>query len=187
KYLGVLMRTFSKEEKAILSKLVKSKTLRDEGMILLDLFLENEFFGHNSNKSILADPTAGKTYVSVDSLDKEVCRNGLIETVTLIQLLTELEENGYVSFVGSTNSNKIAIGNQHSNGTTVELPSSLSQFVNTTLGNFILPSASLKELVDNKFKSEDQRRHCQAMWVASIALITSIAFGVWGIVKDLFA
>ena len=97
----------------------------------------------------------------------------------------KIESEGLVSYVGSKNTKKISLGNKHSNGTTLTLVQSLSDFINIKLGNFILPSEVLKELVNNNFKSEEQIRHKQTMWVAGVALTTSICFGLWGILKDL--
>lgn len=177
------MRAFSKEEKLIMSNLIKSKVLLDEGMILFDRFLEDGFFGGNFNKSILADASVGEVLISIDSKDVNVCRAALVEITTLSQLLIELESNGYVSFIGSDTSKKVAIGNQHSNGVIIELPSYLSLFINKKMGSLLLPSASLKEFVKNDFKSEEQRRHTQTMCVACVALFLSVAFGVLGLLK----
>ena len=39
------MRNFSKEEKTILNQLINSKTLKIEGMILFEVFLEASILG----------------------------------------------------------------------------------------------------------------------------------------------
>jgi len=176
------MRTFSLEERLIINTIINSDILKREGMILIDRFLE-DFFGEHCNKSIYVNCESGKVYLSVNSEDKNICRKAIVETTILLHLLMELESNGFIVFIGNANTQSKAIGNQHGNGTTIELVSPLPELIKSKLGMYILPSESLKEMVLNNFKSAEQKRHNQTMWVAGLALTTSILFGLWGIFK----
>lgn len=175
------MRRFGKEEQSILRQFVASDILKSEGMILLDVFLEKNFFSNDHNKSILVDPNSKKALLSINSSDKDECRKEIIEVTRLINLLINIEKLGLVSFVGSENQNKNAIGNQYCNGITFDLVPPLSTFLYKKIGNFILPSEELKQLVNNDFKSVEEIRHNETIYWTRFAIFIAIIIGLIGI------
>lgn len=175
------MRRFSKEEQNILMQLVESNILKSEGMVLLDIFLEKNFFSHDYSKSILVDPNTKKAFLSIDSLDKDECRKEIVEVTRLVNLLINIEKLGFVSFIGRENQIKNAIGNQYHNGTTIGLAPPLSTFLYTKIGNFMLPSEELKELVNNNFKSAEEIHHNETMYWTRFAIFIAVVIGIIGI------
>ncbi|MGE6475094.1 hypothetical protein [Psychrobacter sp. NPDC078631] len=175
------MRKFGKEEQSILKKLVETDVLRNEGMVLLDVFLEKNFFSNEYSKSILVDPNARKAQLSMSSSDKDECRKEIIEVTRLVNLLIDIEKLGLVSFIGDENQVKNAIGYQYPKGITIDLVSPLSIFLYTKIGNFILPSEGLIELVDNDFMSTEEIRHNETMYWTRFAIFIAIVIGVIGI------
>ena len=175
------MRKFGKEEQIILKKLVGSDVLKSEDMILLDVFLEKNFFSNDHSKSILVDPNAKKAELSMSSSDKDECRKEIIEVTRLVNLLIDIEKLGLVSFIGDDNQVKNTIGHQYPNGITINLVSPLSTFLYKKIGNFILPSEGLIELIDNEFISIEEIRHNETMFWTRFAIFIAMVIGLIGI------
>lgn len=181
------MRRFSQEEKAFIKVLINSETLKKEGMVSFHKFLYSEFFNENNKRSLLVDPETNKTYLSLDSTDKDRGRAEIVLITQLLNLMIYLEQQALITFVGDKNNSKISIGEHYPHGTTVQLMQSLSEFINAKVDNFILPSESLRVLVDDNFKTREEINHRQTLTVTWLAVIFTGVFGLWGIWKDVIA
>lgn len=170
---------FSNEEKSILKKLIDSNTLRDEGIILLDVFLEDEFFGDSHNVNIGVDKSNNKIFLSIRPTDVLESRRITVNTIVLINLLMNLESSRLIAFIDNGSKIGKTSGTQYSN--TIELPISLSNFLCEKIGDFILPSETLRELVNNNFKSAEEIRHNETMYWTRFAIFIAMVIGVIGI------
>lgn len=165
--------------------MVNSDSLQDEGLLLINKFFEDNYMGGMHGLSMLSDPQAKTAHISFPKSDDKKSREKVVFVATLINLLSELEDNGYLTFIERKDVQKDAVGNQFDNGTTVELAPIFSEYINRKMGSLIMPSESLRQMVKNNFKSSEEKRHRHTMIVAWIALATSILFGTWGIWKDI--
>lgn len=170
---------FSNEEKSILKKLIDSNTLRDEGIVLLDVFLEDEFFGDSHNVNIGVDKSNNKIFLSIKPTDVLESRRITVNTIVLINLLMNLESSRLIAFIDNGSKIGKTSGTQYSN--TIELPISLSNFLCEKIGDFILPSETLRELVNNNFKSAEEIRHNETMYWTRFAIFIAMVIGVIGI------
>ena len=170
---------FSNEEKLIIKKLIGSDTLRDEGIILLDAFLEDEFFGDSHDVNIGLDKSNNKIFLSIKPTDILESRRITVNIIVLINLLMNLENSRLIAFIDNGSNRGKVSGTQYSN--TIELPLSLSNFLCAKIGDFILPSETLRELVDNDFKSAEVIRHNETMYWTRFAILIAIAIGITGI------
>lgn len=148
---------------------------------MLDVFLEKNFFSNDYSKSILVDPNSKKELLSMNSSDKDKCRREIIEITRLVNLLINIEKLGLISFIGDENQIKNTIGNQYNKGITIDLVPPLSTFLYTKIGNFILPSEELKELVNNNFKSSEEIHRNETMYWTRFAIFVAIIIGIIGI------
>lgn len=174
------MRKFSKEEENILNQLINSNTLKLEGMILFDVFLEDYFFGDEHNSNICVDSSTQKVFLSIKSDGIVERRKETVRVIVLVNLLMNLVDLGMISFIGKQNEIKKCSGQKYNN-TLVKIDQPISNFLLEKLGNFILPSEELKELVNNNFKNSEAIRHRQAMILAIIAIAVSLLIGLLGI------
>lgn len=170
---------FSNKEKTILKKLIDSSTLRDEGIILLDVFLEDEFFGDSHNVNIGVDKNNNKIFLSIKPTDVLKSRRITVNTIVLINLLMNLESSRLIAFIDNGSKIGKTSGTQYSN--TIELPISLSNFLCEKIGDFILPSETLRELVNNNFKNDEEIRHNETMYWTRFAIFIAMVIGVIGI------
>lgn len=170
---------FSDEEKFILKKLMGSNTLRDEGIILLDVFLEDEFFGDSHNVNIGVDKVNNKIFLSIKPTDVLESRIVTVNTIVLINLLMNLESSRLIAFIDNGSKIGKVSGTQYSN--TIELPLSLSNFLCEKIGDFVLPSETLRELVNNNFKSAEEIRHDETMYWTRFAIFIAMVIGLIGI------
>lgn len=174
------MRNFSEKEKNILKNLINSNTLKTEGMIMFDVFLENHFFGDEHSSNIYVDSKAQEVYLSIKSDDKIEHRKEVIKVIVLVNLLTYLVHLGIISFIGEEKEIEKTSGQQYSSAP-VRIEKPTSSFLLEKIGKFILPSEELKQLVDNNFKSSEEIRHRQTMILAVIAIAISLLIGLLGL------
>ena len=174
------MRNFSKEEENILNQLISSNTLKLEGMILFDVFLEDYFFGDEHNSNIYVDSGTQEVFLSIRSDDIVERREETVRVIVMVNLLMNLMDLGIISFIGMQNEIKKCSGQQYNN-TLVKIDQPISSFLLEKLGNFILPSEELKELVNNNFKNLEAIRHRQTMILAIVAIAVSLLIGLLGI------
>ena len=178
--LNINMRNFSKEEENILNQLISSNTLKLEGMILFDVFLEDYFFGDEHNSNIYVDSGTQEVFLSIRSDDIVERREETVRVIVMVNLLMNLMDLGIISFIGMQNEIKKCSGQQYNN-TLVKIDQPISSFLLEKLGNFILPSEELKELVNNNFKNLEAIRHRQTMILAIVAIAVSLLIGLLGI------
>lgn len=170
---------FSNQEKMILKKLIDSDTLKDEGIILLDVFLEDEFFGDAHNVNIGVDKNTNRIFLSIKPMDVIESRRVMVNIMVLINLLMNLESSRLIAFIDNGSKIEKTSGTEYSN--TRELPLSLSTFLCEKIGNFILPSETLRELIKNDFKDAEEIRHNETIFWTRIAILIAMVIGVIGI------
>lgn len=174
------MRNFSKEEKNILNQLINSNTLKIEGMILFEVFLEDYFFGDEHDSNIYVNSDTREVFLSIKSNDVVKRRKETVRVIVMINLLMELMNLGIISFIGKENEIKKCSGQQYNNAL-VKIDQPISSFLLEKLGSFILPSEELRVLVNNNFKNSEEIRHRQTMILAIVAIAVSLLIGLLGI------
>lgn len=170
------MRQINSFEKRAIRDLVEHSALKEQGVVLFALWLESFHFGPNHGAS-LAYTQEGKSYISTPSNDVDKNREKFVSSITLLNLFSELRNNGLIIFLGdSTPSGKL--GTQYQEGTTFEIPAPINSFVRESLSKYIMVTEELAQLVKDNFKSSEEKRHNETKNISYIAIGVSIVLGL---------
>ncbi|NBB85027.1 MAG: hypothetical protein GVY12_02230 [Bacteroidetes bacterium] len=178
------MRKFSNVEKCLIRELITHEALTNEGLIQVAVFIEDLLIEPDKNLSLLLRPSESSVYVSFPEEEREAARGKFIEVLTLLNLLRELQYEGKIVLLGESTKSDTEAGQQFDEGTTMEIPQPLANFVIDSWKKYILVSEDLKSFVDKDFRSPEEIRHKKSITVAIVALVTSIVLGLWGILRD---
>lgn len=180
------MRRFSNNEKQIIKEIVCHPVGVEEGLIQVAAFIEDHYIGPGRDLTLLIQVPEKKVYVSLPENDKVNLRKKLILTLTIFNLLRDLQQEGKIALIGESQKESVALGDQFKEGQTVNIPEPIAGFVIDCFTKYVLVSEDLKHLVETGFEDPERIRHKQTMIVAIIALIISVLLGLWGVFRDVF-
>lgn len=170
------MRQINSFEKQVIRDLVKYPVLKKQGTVQFALYLESFHFGPDHNAS-LAYTQEGKSYISTSNNDVDKNREKFVSSITLLNLLNELRNNGLIIFLGHSKPSG-ELGTQYQEGTTFEIPAPINSFVCESLSKYIIINEGLVQLVKDNFKSPEEKRHDETKKISYIAIGVSIVLGL---------
>lgn len=160
------MRKFNLLEKEILVKLVNSDVLKEQGLIQCLKFLEDNYVGHNFDTSIMF--VKGKAII-ISTKNKDP-KSKMLFFITFFNLLKDLQDMRSIYIFGDNTTNDSCLGNQH-NESAMKLPLDICPYAYDTLAKYILVSDDIKDLVENNFKTVEDRRHRKEIKIARGSLV----------------
>ncbi|HCG8744542.1 TPA: hypothetical protein NJ565_004597 [Vibrio parahaemolyticus] len=170
------MRKLSCEERKYIHRILHSPSIKEEGAILFNKLLEDLFVNENNNVRMAFSTDKNWVGFSVDG-DKPEFQSKLINLIVFINLIRELNENGYLIVVESAAKGDFSNGAPYRHSANLSL--SLSTFLLSNFNSLLVVTDKLRELHENNYKSIEEVRHSQAMDLAFIAIMVSILIAIF--------
>jgi hypothetical protein len=164
------MRKFSSLEKEILEKLVNSRALNEQGLLLCSKFLEDNYVGQAFELSLMVSSTKRKVFIVIPSNKsnyEEFQREKLIFIITFFNLIEELKAERKIYLIGDGRGDVI-LGPQFDNKIT--LAQDIDNIICDSFFKLITVTEELRELVRNNFQSLDEIHHIQNIEIANQSL-----------------
>jgi hypothetical protein len=170
------MRRFSAFEKKAIRRLVNHDALQEQGLVLMTLYLESNYFGPENQASVMYTKER-KVYLSTSTHDMESAREKFVQSITLFNLLRELRDAGLIVFLGEPEPQG-ALGEQYKQGITFEVNAPFNAFICECLTKYVMVTEELVQLVSDDFVSPEERRHNETKVISFIAIGVSLILGL---------
>jgi len=164
------MRKYSSLEKEILEKLINSKALNEQGLLLCSKFLEDNYIGEDFKLSLMVGCTLKKVFIVIPSeefKDEKFRREKVIFIIAFFNLIEELKMERKIYLIGD-GTGDVILGPQFDNK--ISLSQDLDNIICNSFFKLIAITEDLKEFVKNNFQSVEEIQHIQNIEIANLAL-----------------
>ncbi len=164
------MRKFSPLEKEILEKLINSKALNEQGLLLCSKFLKDNYVGEQFELSLMVNSKEREVFITIPFKKynyEKFLREKIIFVITFFNLIDELKSERKIYLVGDR-IDDVILGLQFDKK--ISLAEDINNIICDSFFKLIAITEELRELVMNNFKSLEEIHHLQNIEIANQSL-----------------